>query len=336
MSRRTEASSAIEAAASDWIVRRDTGLSPREAEEFARWRAADPRHAAAVARHDQAWSLLDGPRTAGRTGEFERALRGRASRRRRRAVLAVGVAAALVLGFFRFQPAAPDRVELPRTTAVVLAPRIETLPDGTVVELKAGAAITADYAGPLRRVRLERGEAWFRVAKNPARAFVVSAAGVEVRAVGTAFLVDLGQSQVDVIVTEGRVAIEKAAGAPAAPAPGPGFSTLVDAGRRVVVDHRPGPLAPEVQAVSADEIAERLVWRETRLEFSYTPLAEAVALMNRHSRLRLVIDDPELAGLPVNGLFRADNAETLLRLLEANFDVVAARAGDTITLRKAR
>jgi ferric-dicitrate binding protein FerR (iron transport regulator) len=51
--------------------------------------------------------------------------------------------------------------------------------------------------------------------------------------------------------------------------------------------------------------------------------------------LRLVIDDPALAKIPVNGRFRADNTETLVRLLEAGFGVRAERLGDTITLRRA-
>jgi transmembrane sensor len=61
-------------------------------------------------------------------------------------------------------------------------------------------------------VVLERGEAHFQVAKNPARPFVVVARGVEIRAVGTAFSVGLESTRVEVLVTEGQVAVETASG----------------------------------------------------------------------------------------------------------------------------
>jgi transmembrane sensor len=41
----------------------------------------------------------------------------------------------------------------------------------------------------LRQVKLDRGEAWFQVAKDPQRPFVVESGPVRVRAVGTAFSV---------------------------------------------------------------------------------------------------------------------------------------------------
>ena len=112
--------------------------------------------------------------------------------------------------------------------------------------------------------------------------------------------------------------------------------TLVDAGRRVTVPLVPEMAAPEILSVSSTEMTERLAWCGPRVEFKDTALADAVTLMNRHSKLRLSIDDPALAKLPVNGLFRVDNTETLVRLLEAGFGVQAERHGDTITLRKAR
>lgn len=55
----------IEAAASDWIVRRDRGLTPGEQQQLSNWQAAHPSHAETIARHEQTWTLLDRPRTHG-------------------------------------------------------------------------------------------------------------------------------------------------------------------------------------------------------------------------------------------------------------------------------
>lgn len=336
-------SSQIDAAAADWIIRRDAGLTDAEREAFTAWKAEDPRHAAAVARHDQAWSMLDRPRANGTAVDLEHALGRRSARRTRRRLAATSlVAVLLIAGFFWIRPASRPGIS-PVGTAIVLNPELQTLPDGTRVEVRSGASLAVDFSGPLRRVTLQRGEALFHVAKDPQRAFVVSAAGVEVRAVGTAFLVGVGSTAVDVIVTEGKVAVRTGptsstpdVNALASPAEAPTPQTYVDAGRRLMVGLAPSPVVAEPMEISNAELSDRLAWRATRLEFSYTPLAEAIALMNQHSQVRLVIDDPDLATLPVNGLFRADNSETLLRLLEANFEVSSSREGDVITLRRQR
>ncbi|MBL9205466.1 MAG: FecR domain-containing protein [Opitutaceae bacterium] len=345
MSRRPTSlpSSQIDAAAADWIIRRDAGLTDAEKAAFTSWQAEDPRHAAAVTRHDQAWSMLDHPRSNGTAVELEQALGRRSARRTRRRLAATSLVAVLLLaGLFWIWPGSQPGGS-PVSTAIVLNPELQTLPDGTRVEVRSGASLAVDFSGPLRRVTLQRGEALFQVAKDPQRAFVVSAAGVEVRAVGTAFLVGVGGAGVDVIVTEGKVAVRTgpASSMPegnnlVSPSEAPAPATYVDAGRRLMVGLAPGQVTAEPTEISNAELSDRLAWRATRLEFSYTPLAEAIALMNQHSQVRLVIDDPDLATLPVNGLFRADNSATLLRLLEANFEVSSTREGDVITLRRLR
>lgn len=331
---KTPSQTQIDAEASQWIIQRDAGLSAVESTRFAAWQAADPRHADAVARHDEAWTLLDQPRTRGRGYEMATALAHRASRRRRRRTGLSALAAAVVLvAGVLWQTPTPAEGPSPTSTALVLAPRLQHLPDGSVVELKSGAEIAVDYAGALRRVTLIKGVALFQVAKNPDRAFVVTAAGVQVRAVGTAFTVELGRANVDVVVTEGRVAVAQS---DLTPAPSPVAPTFVNAGKRMTVDFEAKPAVPEPIDVSPTEMSDHLAWRDTRLEFSETPLAEAIALMNRHSKVQLIVADAALGTLPVNGIFRADNTETLVRLMEANFGVTAERSGDKITLRKAR
>lgn len=334
----------IDAIASDWTIRREAGLSAAEAAEFERWRAADPRHEAALNRLAQVWAMLARPRHAGRGHEMARALAARARRRRRRATLGVVVAAAgIFVGAFSWQAARAPHATAPETAQLV-RPEKQILPDGGTVELKPGAEISVDYTGEWRRVVLRHGEALFHVAENKARPFVVTAGGVDVRAVGTAFLVSMDAREVDVVVTHGVVAVERPLSAETAssdqnetaPAPAPRFATLVEAGSRVTIDVTPTPAAPAVMAVSAAEMKERLAWCGPRVEFNDTALGDAVALMNRHSKLQLVIDDARLARLPVNGLFRVDNTETLVRLLESSFGVRAERSGDTITLRQAR
>lgn len=330
-----KSASTIDAIASGWVIRREAGMTPAEEREFAAWRAADPRHDEALARHATVWNFMDAPRASGRAREMVAALSARSRQRRR--VRGAAIAAVLLIGLSIWWTARPAPAARATSAMItVTAPTLRTLPDGSIVELKSGSTISVNYDGEYRRVTLVAGEALFQVAKNKQRPFIVTSAGVDVRAVGTAFLVGVENRQIDVIVTEGRVAVAPPAGlfgaltAPDAP-------TLVDAGKRLLVEPGTGrPFPQEPTAISAEEIARRLAWRETWLEFSYTPLAQVVATMNQHADTRLVIKDPALADVPVTGLFRANNAETLVRLLEANFGIEAERSGEVILLRKAR
>jgi transmembrane sensor len=227
---------------------------------------------------------------------------------------------------------------------LVALPETQTLPDGTVVELKSGAKIVANYSDQFRRVLLEHGEAHFQVA-HQSRPFVVTAGNVEFRAVGTAFNVQVAAAEVELLVTEGQVAVDKPAVAsateatavPAASVAMTNLATIV-AGNRVVVTRDSGDhttaLTPIV--ILPAEISERLAWRIPKLDFTDTALADAVALMNRHSQLKLVIEDAELGKLLVSGLFRADRSDAFVRLLEANFDVRARQVGETTHLYRKR
>ncbi len=224
--------------------------------------------------------------------------------------------------FISQRPAAPP----PALAHAEPAYRQRVLDDGTLVELNRGARIAAAFTAAERRVRLEHGEALFTVAKNPARPFVVEAAGVTVRAIGTAFNVRIAAAGVDVLVTEGRVQLER----PTAPLAAP---PLLDAGQRVTIPFAGPP--PPAAAVSREEIERALGWQPRLLEFVSTPLAEVAAEFNRRNRVQLVIADEALRALPIGASFRSDNLDGFVRLLEASFGIKADRTDAAIALRRA-
>lgn len=332
----------LDEVAAAWIFKRDAGLSAAEREELGRWQAADPRHREAWARHEKAWLTFDRPRLAGQADVLMGRLATRAAARRRRtATVSVALAGLLVAGGVWSSRRLPTEDSLTPRMSVVM-PQKQTLPDGSVVELKSDAEIAVDFNGPLRRVSLHKGEAHFQVVKN-SRPFVVVAGDIEFRAVGTAFAVQVAGQQVELLVTEGRVAVEKTADrpptaqatlTPAAVASPP--ETTVDAGSRLVIDAAPSARLPRPTVVPGNEMAERLAWRVPKLEFTETPLTEAVTLMNQHNRVQLRVDDPELGRLPVSGLFRADRVDAFVSLLETNFDAKAERSHDLIRLQRKR
>lgn len=312
----------LAATAAEWIARRDAaGFSVEDERALHGWRAADPAHAAAFAELEAAWLALNAPLRAGRGAATEVAietLETRQRRRRRRGALA-GLAAAAALAVL---VASPEVLRGPRergaAPTVVFRPDRQVLADGSVVELAAGAAVAVEFSEQQRKVRLIRGEALFTVAKDAARPFVVPVGNVEVRAVGTEFAVRFTPEEVAVLVTEGRVAVERAT-APAMAEP-----LLVSAGNVLRVPAEARALGP--RAATAEETAASLAWRNRRVEFTATPLAEAVALMNRHNTLQLQLADRATAELRITGVFWTDDPETFARLLEASIGVKAKRA----------
>lgn len=323
----------IAATAREWVARGDAGLSPTQAAELAAWRAADPRHEQAFARSAATWAALGRPRRTGAAAMLLEEITVTALRRKRRRIGAVLTLTLLLASSGVWYAQRPQALPASPSTVVMMVPSRQVLPDGSIVESLAGSEITVDYTGKLRRVTLRKGEAHFKVAPNRERPFVVEAGGIEFRAVGTAFALQLG-AQVELLVTEGRVAVDRPSTDRSESAP---HETLayVDAGNRLALD-RAAARAPVATALAAPEIDERLAWRNPRVEFSGTPLHEVTGLINRYNRVRLVIDDPGLGDVPLSGLFRADDPETFARLLETGFGLSCERRGDEIILRRAR
>jgi len=203
------------------------------------------------------------------------------------------------------------------------------LPDGSVITLNTDSAVA---------LQLERGEANFAVAKDQDRPFIVSANGVDFRAVGTAFSVRLRDESVELLVTEGKVAVAPPEPAPTAtaapadltPAAAPA-SYLVTAGQCTSVSLKPAAVPAPIIEVPAATVRQALAWQERRLDFEDASLADIVADMNRYSARKLVIADPALAAKRFGGSFPAGDVDTLVRQLQRNFRVtVEQRDGEWV------
>jgi len=265
--------------------------------------------------------------------------------RRRRRLASLTLAGVLMLiGAGWWQAHGPASVLEPMAASIVSAPARQVLSDGSVIEMNQGALVAVEFSDAVRKVRLQRGEAHFQVAKNAARPFIVVAGALEVRAVGTAFSVDLGSTAVEVLVTEGEVSVEKTAEpipAPTATSPLPPTTPLapqtlarLPAGNRVSVDlNLKTSTTLAVVPVSSTETSQRLAWRAPRVDFSGASLGEVIAVFNRHAGVRISIGDKDLSQVELSGVLRADNVDSLLQLLADEFKIVAVRNADGIVLR---
>lgn len=338
-----ENSAPLEATASAWLARRDRGLTAAEQDGYFEWLRADPRHGAMIAHLEKTWGALDALAEWRPTHSTQpnpdvlatpTPLLKNGWARRIKCPFTIrtlaAAAAVVVAGVFVFQSVSPETPPSSGTVRVIPSPERLTLEDGSVVELNHGGKIEIDFSSETRRVRLVRGEAHFTVTKNPARPFVVEANGVAVRAVGTAFNVRYVSAAIEVLVTAGKVQVERPAALVTSSAltPSAAAPTALVAGERVIVDTTVPTAQPVVAAVTPTEIARALSWQGVRLEFAELPLAEVVTEFNLRNRQQLVVGDAATGRLRVGGSFRADNLEGFVRLLEASFGVSAQRRAD--------
>jgi len=295
-------------AAADWLVLRDRGLTAAEQDEFLEWLAADPRHGEWLALHRAVvadFTALAHWRPE-HSAEPNPDLLAPRRRVRWLAPTLLAAAAAIVIGFTLWQ-------REPASHPAPLARRL--LEDGSSVELNHGAVVRDAFTPKERHVDLLSGEAFFSVAKNPNRPFVVHAGDVDVRAVGTAFSVRLEAGVVEVLVSEGRVGVRhEKSGAPESLTAE--TATFVDAGQKVTI-----PLAthnvPEVTNATQAQISRHLGWQAQLLDFSSAPLAVAIAEFNHRNRIQFEIADPELAAMPIVASIRSDNIEGFAQFLAA-------------------
>lgn len=196
------------------------------------------------------------------------------------------------------------------------------LADGSTVTLNTDTEVRVRFLPKRREIALLRGEAQFAVAHDANRPFEVSAGGRIVRAVGTAFDVRLSVDRgVQVIVTEGRVAVEDSS----AGRTGEGTTAAtVSAGESAVAEA--GKLT--VRHVGAGEASRRLAWELGELSFQGESLKEAIAEFNRYNHRKLKVEDPAVAELQVGGNFQALDVESFVAALARSFNVTGKTLDD--------
>lgn len=334
-------------AAARWLAREDLDQSPQR-EQFAAWLEESPDHREAWIQAHAMWKVFD----EGEDNDLIAAM-ARAARQARpepvartywpqlvaASVATLAVSATLLAGaqqgwFGRGgKPVQMAANETSSLTAVGRADyvtgkgqkSIVDLPDGTRVTLDADSAVDVAFIGGRRDVRLLNGRAFFDVAHDRAHPFAVQAGGRVVTALGTQFDVRLKPGALSVVLAEGSVSVASAPGGPAAPtvrlAPGQAFAAQAGAA---------GKVAPA-------NLDEALAWKQGVVEFHDQPLSEAVGLLNRYTRARIVIRDPKVAAMCITGVFKTGDIPRFGRSVSQVLPVrMVARDADTYELVAAR
>ena len=305
--------------AASWFVRLQRHPDDRGVQnEFETWLAADPAHRDDWALVSGAWDrfgdLKDDPQILAARDALKADLA--AKRRRPHMRWAAGIAATIVtagsmLGYGAWRhaqniDAAPAAVvaAAPHALAVYRTPvggqQIVTLQDGSKVTLSTDTEVRLTDWNERRGLTLVRGEAYFEVAKNPQKPFVVTAAGRTVTALGTAFDVRVDPGRWSVSLVEGKVRVAAA---------------------HTSVDMTPGHHLVQTGAapwtVEKRNLAELTSWRDGSLVFENRPLASIVEEMNRYSPRKVRIADANLAATPLSGRFKTGDMAGFVATLEA-------------------
>jgi transmembrane sensor len=336
---------AIMAAAAAWLSSRDVGFTEVEAAKFKDWRNSNPHHEAAIRMLEQTRELLEHMPVLRADPELNRRMQQLshaqpASEKILRFPRALKIASALaacVAIAFVLWASRPDGTAFEATYATTSGDyRRVLLPDGSEFQLNSDTRVQVRFSRAQRQVTLAEGEAHFNVAKNPKHPFIVHAENVGVRAVGTAFNVRVGRADVEVLVTEGRVEVDRMSLSGSTTGITEAASTFVNAGQRISISTEASSVqTAQLTNIDLVAIQAALDWQNPLLMFNDTPLTDVVAKFNRHNRVRLELGDIELNGRTVGGTFRADQVESFVRLLEKSGDVAIERpARERIILRK--
>jgi transmembrane sensor len=194
--------------------------------------------------------------------------------------------------------------------------RLVTLEDGTRLRLDTDSRVKVRLGDHERDVELLRGRAFFDVAHDTSRPFIVHADGTAVRALGTRFDVRLTGNAVKVTLVEGSVEVTQADRPKAwRLAPGETLSPRETAAQPKRVD-----------------VAATTSWTSGRLTFRETPLAQAVAEVNRYSRRKVVVDVARLQQVPVNGVFDVGDTEAFVAAVSDLFELTVEPKDSEIRL----
>lgn len=315
----------IDALAADWIAARDGEHWDDDRQRaLDAWLDESTLHRVAYLRLESAWRRSDrlaaGRRSQGTLEPPKTArVEGRHGRRLR---WVAGLAAACLLAtvgvlYYGAPFGTPGQMH-----ATALGERsVISLADGSRITLNTASRIRVALEPAERKVWLDGGEAFFEVAHDKSRPFVIMAGGQTVTVVGTKFSLKREGDRLDAIVVEGKVRVASSSGATA-------ILTAADTAEASAD-------SLHVQHESVDRLTDQMSWIRGQLTLDGMTLGEAAAAFNRYNSRKIRILDASAANLRIGGVFDTDNIGGFTRLLQSGFGLTVREGRDEITVASA-
>jgi transmembrane sensor len=257
---------------------------------------------------------MDWPREAGLADSFvaevERKLRKKNRRRMKTVTTSLVVVAALALASWL--------IPVLRSTETLNTPfakrQLVQLSDGSTAELNADTELRSDFRYGRRTIRLDRGEAFFAVAKDTAHPFVVTTPAGDIRVTGTAFNVRVaGNDQVVVTLVEGKVVV-KPVHAEA--------TELLPSTQAAFTSYHAG-----LRRLDPTDVDRATAWRRGEIVLDGLTLAEATEALSKFHGIAITVSS-DVSQLKPGGTFPLDDLQGFLSALETALSVKVLGRGD--------
>lgn len=194
----------------------------------------------------------------------------------------------------------------------------ETLPDGSLVTMNKQTKISyADnFKGKTRNIKLQ-GEAFFQVANDKNKPFIVNVNDVTITVLGTSFNVKNTNGVTEVIVESGLVRVEHA-------------------GKRVELKpNERTTISSSDTALQKEATTDKLYNYYSSRQFvcDNTPLWKLVEKLNEAYGVNITIENPSLKSLPITTTFNDESLDNVLKIISQTLDIKVERNGDNIILK---
>lgn len=307
--------------AARWHIRlRDPDAPSRVHDGFIVWVRKDPRHIEAYDRAEALWHSMQGdPMAIPRRDDAAIAALVAEGRARHPAVRVAAIIGLLLIGGLGWWKGA-DAYDSLCADYIAWTGERETivLADGTRIELNSGTAIAVDFSRDQRRVRIFRGEAFFDVAHNVAKPFIVEMPEGQLRVTGTSFNVDLTGGAADIALLDGSVTLTARHGR--------GPQTILSPGQQATLRtaHISAP-----QGFDADTLG---AWRHGKMIFYRTPLLDVLEELGRYHRGGILLVNDRAARLPVTGVFSTDDPAQVADIIAETLGLSVHRVPGSLTV----
>ena len=230
------------------------------------------------------------------------------------------IAAAVVifaaLGFLLFTMFGNNEQQLVASKSVVAG----TLADGSKITLNQNSTLVypKKFDDDQRKVKLN-GDAFFEVAKNPEKPFIIEAGETQIKVLGTSFYVDArpGQNQEEVTVKSGRVALI---------APDQS-QVILTAGQKGIFIKNEKDLYKEE---NPDE--NYLAWKTGLIRFENTELGQVAKVLNRTYGVHITLQNRALENCRITANFENQTLADILLIVSETLDISVNRTANSIIL----
>ncbi len=193
-----------------------------------------------------------------------------------------------------------------------------SLKDGTKVFLNQSSALSFqdDFNEETREVRL-KGEAFFQVARDARKPFIIDLGDVQVTVLGTSFNVYTSPSgsAIEVIVESGKVALQSGS-----------KSIILQSGEAGFYHKKNDALE------KPDANRNHLAWRTHRFEFASAPFSEISMTIERVFKVDVILENTTLENCRITSSFEFESLSDVLEILQLTVGFEYIRSGNTIKI----